>query len=186
MLHLLKQLSFSKTFPLLVSIPLCCLKIIYLLRHYLHFAVNHVTSFSRQKTFKIEKPKKTYDYCLSTKFCHPANFGLKKKRTVNWSSSQSAVSDVKLTRRDKFECTFEKKRYRKIVIDKLEKRCYDWLTKERRNIYLMTVENLQSSKCARARRWRKNYALRWCAIWQPRAFITLIVGSAICYFCHMN
>ena len=111
MLHLLKQLSFSKTFSILVSIPLGCLKIICLLRHYLNFQVCYQScdvTFP-PKTFKIEK-QQTYDYCLSTKFYRPANFELKRIRTVNWSSSQSAVSDKKLTRRDKCECAFEKKK----------------------------------------------------------------------------
>ena len=112
-LHILKQLSFSKTFFLLVSIPLCCLKIIYLLRHYLNFqfCCQSCDVIFPPKTFKFEK-QKTYDYCLSTKFYHPANFGLKRVRNVK------VVSKVQFqTWRDKFECVFEKKRYRKIVID---------------------------------------------------------------------
>ena len=59
MLHLLKQLSFSKTFSILVSIPLCCLKIIYLLRHYLHFqfCCQSCDVLFLPNTFKIEKTK---------------------------------------------------------------------------------------------------------------------------------
>ena len=113
MLHLLKQLSFSKTFSLLVPIPLCRLKIIYLLRHYLNFqfCCQSCDVIFLPNTFKIEKTKNIrllFEYKVLPS-CKLWAQTYKKCK----SSSQSKISDVKLTRRDKFDCAFEKKKIKK-------------------------------------------------------------------------
>ena len=68
----------------------------------LNFAVNHVTSFSRQKPLKSKNKKHTTVW--STKFNHPAKFGLKRIKTVKADSSLASLSDPKVATAD-LACT---------------------------------------------------------------------------------
>lgn len=140
MLHLLKQLSFSKTFSISVSIPSCFLKTIYLLRHQLIF------KFFSQSCDVIFPPKTLNCQNRKTKNIRLLfgvesstilqTSGLKRIRTVK-SSSQSAVSDVKLTRRDKFQCAYEKKeiQIKKLLIKERIGIILDLIRKEPRHLF---------------------------------------------------
>ena len=66
------------------------LKTIYLLRHYL--------KFSLQKPLKSKNKKHTTVW--STKFNHPAKFGLKRIKTVKADSSLASLSDPKVATAD--------------------------------------------------------------------------------------
>ena len=80
MLYLLKQLSFSKILFTFLSITSRSFKITYLfaVAWNLYFAVNLVTSFSRQKTLKSKNKKPRIFW--TTKFYHPAKFELKRRK----------------------------------------------------------------------------------------------------------
>ena len=71
--------AFQKIFSKIGFVASCSLKIFYFSHHY-HFAVYHVTSFSRQKPLKFEKQKHTIVY--NTKFYNPAKFELKQIQTL--------------------------------------------------------------------------------------------------------
>ena len=82
-----------------VSITSCQkLSICYVTIWSLNFAVNHVTSFSRQKSLKSKNKKHTTVW--STKFNHPAKFGLKRIKTVKADSSLASLSDPKVATAD--------------------------------------------------------------------------------------
>ena len=50
--------------------------------HHYHFAVYHVTSFSRQRPLKFEKQKQKHTIVWKTKFYNPAKFELKQIQTL--------------------------------------------------------------------------------------------------------
>ena len=52
------------------------------MRYNFNFAVNHVTSFSRQKPLKFEKQKQKHTIVWNTNFYNPTKFELKQIQTL--------------------------------------------------------------------------------------------------------